>query len=69
MHIELLNLTQTCCVTLEVPFYLFRGRVGERRKAKALHIAINVPPIINKGKGFACDCLLLPKCIAWENKV
>ena len=70
MHIELLNLTQTCCVTLEVLFYLILGGGWEREeKAKALHIAINVPPIINKGKGFACDCLLLPKCIAWENKV
>ena len=44
------------------------GGWEREEKAKALHIAINVPSIINKGKGSACDCLLLPKCIAWENQ-
>ena len=72
MHIEFLNLTQTCCVTLEVLFYLIWEEEGggERglEKAKALYIGLNMPPVIIKGKGLACDCHLLPKCIAWENQ-
>ena len=46
------------------------GGWGERgeEKAKALYIGLNMPPVIIKGKGIACDCHLLPKCIAWENQ-
>ena len=46
------------------------GVVVERgeEKAKALYIGLNMPPVIIKGKGLACDCHLLPKCIAWENQ-
>ena len=72
MHIEFLNLTQTCCVTLEVLFYLIweeeGGGESGLEKEKALYIGLNMPPVIIKGKGLACDCLLLPKCIAWENQ-
>ena len=70
MHIELVNLTQTCCVTLEILFYLILGGGWEREeKAKALHIGLNVPPIIIKGKGLACVVFSCPSALLGKTKI